>query len=105
MATAATDRTLRLWDPAEGKELAKLEAQQGVVRQAVFSADAKLLATYGDRAPSAVPEDIDSLELAWLVHQVEQRYSVALDLSDEDLVRMSTVDSAVEVLNRTVEAR
>jgi hypothetical protein len=64
-----------------------------------------MLATYGDRAPAAVPEDIDSLELAWLVHQVEQRYSVALDLSDEDLARMSTVDSAVEVLNRTVEAR
>ena len=65
----------------------------------------ELLATYGDRTPSAVPEDIDSLELAWLVHQVEQRYAVALDLSDEDLARMSTVDSAVDVLNRTVEAR
>ena len=64
-----------------------------------------MLATYGDRVPAAVPEDIDSLELAWLVHQVEQRYAVALDLSDEDLARMSTVDSAVDVLNRTVEAR
>jgi acyl carrier protein len=61
-----------------------------------------MLASYGDRTPSAVPEDIDSLELAWLVHQVEQRYAVALDLSDEDLARMSTVAAAVDVLNRTV---
>jgi acyl carrier protein len=61
-----------------------------------------MLASYGDRAPSAVPEDIDSLGLAWLVHQVEQRYAVALDLSDDDLARMSTVSAAVEVLNRTV---
>jgi acyl carrier protein len=61
-----------------------------------------MLASYGDRTPSAVPEDIDSLELAWLVHQVEQRYAVALDLSDDDLARMSTVSAAVDVLNRTV---
>ena len=61
-----------------------------------------MLASYGDRTPSAVPEDIDSLELAWLVHQVEQRYAVALDLSDEDLARMSTVSAALDVLNRTV---
>ena len=33
-----------------------------------------MLATYGDRRPEQVPEAIDSLELAWLIHQVEQRY-------------------------------
>jgi hypothetical protein len=57
-----------------------------------------MLATYGDREPGAVPERIDSLELAWLVHQVEQRYGVTLDLADEALVRMATVSGAVEVL-------
>jgi hypothetical protein len=31
-----------------------------------------MLATYGDRSPEAVRERIDSLELAWLIHQVEQ---------------------------------
>jgi acyl carrier protein len=57
-----------------------------------------MLATYGIREPAAVRERIDSLDLAWLVHQVEQRYEVTLDLGDEQLARMSTVSGAVEVL-------
>ncbi len=36
------------------------------------------------------------MELAWLVHQVEQRYGV--ELSDDQLERMTTVDHAVAVL-------
>ncbi|WP_344616363.1 hypothetical protein [Dactylosporangium salmoneum] len=57
-----------------------------------------MLATYGDRQPEDVGEGIDSLELAWLVHQLEQHYGTVLDLSDEELARMSTVEGAVEVL-------
>ena len=48
----------------------------------------------GERPPGA--ERIDSMELAWLVHQVEQRYGV--ELSDDQLERMATVDDAVAVL-------
>ncbi|MBO3751085.1 hypothetical protein J5X84_33860 [Streptosporangiaceae bacterium NEAU-GS5] len=55
-----------------------------------------MLATYGDREPGQVPETIDSLELAWLIHQVEQRYGV-LDIGDEALARMSTVTGALDV--------
>ncbi|MEV8512146.1 hypothetical protein [Dactylosporangium sp. NPDC051484] len=57
-----------------------------------------MLATYGDRRPEDVAEGIDSLELAWLIHQLEQHYGAALDLSDEELAGMSTVGGAVEVL-------
>jgi hypothetical protein len=64
-----------------------------------------MLATYGGREPAAVRERIGSLDLAWLVHQVEQRYGVMLDLSDEQLARMSTVDGAVEVLGSVLGAR
>jgi hypothetical protein len=56
-----------------------------------------MLATYGDRRPEQVPEAIDSLELAWLIHQVEQRYG-ALDIDDDALARMFTVAGAVDVL-------
>ena len=56
-----------------------------------------MLATYGDRRPEQVPEAIDSLELAWLIHQVEQRYG-ALVVDDDAIARMSTVTGAVEVL-------
>jgi hypothetical protein len=56
-----------------------------------------MLATYGERRPEQVPEAIDSLELAWLIHQVEQRYG-GTDIDDESIARMSTVTGAVDVL-------
>jgi len=56
-----------------------------------------MLATYGDRKPELVPEAIDSLELAWLIHQIEQRYG-PLDVDDDMLARMSTVTSVVGLL-------
>jgi acyl carrier protein len=58
-----------------------------------------MLATYGDRRPEDVAEGIDSLELAWLIHQLEQHYGAPLDLSDDDLARMSTVTGTLEVLS------
>ena len=57
-----------------------------------------MLATYGDRRPEDVADGIDSLELAWLLHQLEQHYGAVLELSDEELAGMSTVDGAVGVL-------
>lgn len=56
-----------------------------------------MLASYGDRQPEQVPEAIDSLELAWLIHQIEQRYG-PLDVDDDMLARMSTVTSVVDLL-------
>ena len=56
-----------------------------------------MLATYGDRLLEQVPEAIDSLELAWLIHQIEQRYG-PLDVDDDMLARMSTVTSVVGLL-------
>jgi acyl carrier protein len=56
-----------------------------------------MLATYGDREAEQVPEAIDSLELAWLMHQIEQRYG-ALDIDDDMIARMSTVTGVVDVL-------
>jgi hypothetical protein len=54
-----------------------------------------MLAAFGDRAPEAVPERIGSLELTWLITGIEQQYNVTLDLSDDDLSRMTTVSGAV----------
>jgi acyl carrier protein len=61
-----------------------------------------MLATYGDRTPDQVRERLDSLELAWLIHQVEQRYKAELDLDDEQILQMSTVDGAVTVLEKVM---
>ena len=57
-----------------------------------------MLATYGERSPEEVPESVDSLELAWLIHQVEQRYGRPFDADDEALARMTSVSAVVEVL-------
>jgi hypothetical protein len=57
-----------------------------------------ILASFGSRPADAVPETIDSMELAWLLHQVEQRYGMRVDIDDTQLAGISTVSEAVEVL-------
>lgn len=61
-----------------------------------------ILASFRSRPAEEIPERIDSMELAWLVHQVEQRYGIQLDLDDGQLGRMSTVSDAVEVLREAM---
>lgn len=63
-----------------------------------------MVASLGDRPVEEVSERIDSIQLAWLVHQVEQRYGVEVELDDGQFARMSTVDGAVEVLRETIGA-
>ncbi len=57
-----------------------------------------MLAAFGDRSPEQVPENLDSMELAWLIHQVEERYGRRIDLDDAALARMTSVTSAQQVL-------
>lgn len=64
-----------------------------------------MLATHTDRAPDAVDDQVDSLQLAWLLHQVEQRYAVELDLTDDELAAMSTVTGATQVLRAALGDR
>jgi hypothetical protein len=56
-----------------------------------------MLATFGERQPDQVTEVIDSLELAWLMHQLEQRYGMP-DVDDDTIARMSTVTGVLDVL-------
>jgi acyl carrier protein len=58
------------------------------------------LAGLGERSTNV--ERIDSMELAWLVHQVEQRYSI--ELADEYLDRIRTIDDAVAVIAEALAA-
>ena len=64
----------------------------------------QLLAAFGDRAPESVDDVVGSLELTWLIAQVEERYSVVLDLTDEQLARISTVADAADVLCAALDA-
>ena len=62
-----------------------------------------ILAAMGDRAPDEVGEEISSLELAWLVSQVEDRYHTTLELDDAALARMMTVSGAVATIHQMLE--
>lgn len=57
-----------------------------------------MLAAFGDRQADGVGDTIGSLELTWLITQVEQRYGVTLDLTDDQLAGMTTVRQAVDTL-------
>jgi acyl carrier protein len=57
----------------------------------------EMLASYGERQPEQVPETIDSLELVWLLHQIEQRYG-EFDVDDDTIMQMSTVTGVLDVL-------
>lgn len=61
-----------------------------------------MLAAFGDRAPEAVDDVVGSLELTWLIAEVEQRYAVVLDLTHEQLARIRTVEDATSVLREAL---
>ncbi len=57
-----------------------------------------ILAKLGDRTPDDVTEQIGSLEVAWLISEVEQQYHVTLEFSDQALAQMVTISGAVVTL-------
>jgi hypothetical protein len=63
-----------------------------------------MLAELGGRPADEVPERVGSLELAWLVHGVEQRYGRRLDLTDDELAGILTVSDATAVLGAALAA-
>ncbi len=50
------------------------------------------------------PDRIGSMELAWLVHMVEQRYGRRLDLTDDQLAGIRTVDDALVIFQTALAA-
>jgi hypothetical protein len=63
-----------------------------------------MLAPLGTRGPDSTLERLSSMEVAWLVHQIEQRFGVELDLDDEQLAQLRTVGDAVRVLGESVRS-
>ncbi|QKW24591.1 acyl carrier protein [Kitasatospora sp. NA04385] len=63
-----------------------------------------MLAAFGQRPESSVPDTLGSLELTWLTAEFEQHYGIELDLTDEQFAAVRTVDDAVEVLRGAVLA-
>ena len=64
----------------------------------------QMLQSLNERATDPARERLSSMEVAWIVHQVEQRYSVELDLDDDQLAKLRTIDDAVQLLGESVKA-
>lgn len=63
-----------------------------------------MLAELTAKPADEVPDRVGSMELAWLVHLVEQRYGRQLDLTDDELAGIRTVDDALVVLRASLTA-
>ncbi|WP_030332989.1 hypothetical protein [Micromonospora parva] len=63
-----------------------------------------MLAELTAKPAAEVSDRIGSMELAWLVHLVEQRYERRLDLADDELVGIRTVDDALAVFRASLTA-
>ncbi|GLZ59701.1 MULTISPECIES: acyl carrier protein [Micromonospora] len=63
-----------------------------------------MLAELTAKPAAEVPDRIGSMELAWLVHLVEQRYDRRLDLADDELAGIRTVDDALAVFRASLTA-
>jgi hypothetical protein len=59
-----------------------------------------IIAAHRNQPAATVPEQIDSLGVAWLVHEAERMLGVPLELTDELLEQMSTVTGAVQALRQ-----
>ena len=63
-----------------------------------------MLAELTAKPAAEVPDRIGSMELAWQVHLVEQRYDRRLDLADDELAGIRTVDDALAVFRASLTA-
>ncbi|MEU8421990.1 acyl carrier protein [Micromonospora sp. NPDC048835] len=63
-----------------------------------------MLAELSAKPATEVSDRIGSMELAWLVHLVEQRYDRRLDLADDELAGIRTVDDALAVFRASLTA-
>jgi hypothetical protein len=63
-----------------------------------------MLAEMTGKPADEVSDRVGSMELAWLVHLVEQRHDRRLDLTDDQLAGIRTVDDAVAVFRACLTA-
>ncbi|SCF14632.1 hypothetical protein [Micromonospora chokoriensis] len=61
-----------------------------------------MLAELTAKPAAEVSDRVGSMELAWLVHLVEQRYDRRLDLTDDELAGIRTVDDALAVFRASL---
>lgn len=54
-------------------------------------------------APAEVSEEIDSLARMWLLHSMEQRYGIPMDIPHDSMAQLGSVEGAVRVLRDVLQ--
>lgn len=65
----------------------------------------RILATFTERPPEEVGENIDSMRLAWIVHGCEQDHEFHVDIDDPRVARARTVDELADALQAPSSGR
>jgi hypothetical protein len=88
----------RIANHRAGDRVAPVTADVATLRGVVL----EIMAAYGDGATTEVVEPIESLRVAWLIHVIEERFTVELELTDSLFEELTTVDGATNVLVRAL---
>jgi WD40 repeat protein len=103
LASASSDRTVRLWNPATGEQVQKLEGHSGLVSAAAFSSDGQLLASAsGDRTVRlwnpATGEQVQKLEQGNIVRQLRFSSDSQCLETDKGILRLYSCQSTAPLL-------
>src|SRR6266542_1308840 len=96
LASASQDKTLRLWNPKDGKFLRELKGHTDIVDSCAFSPDGKLLASGGVDKSVRLWNPADGKEVKNLGSHKESVYCVAFS-PDGSLLASSSNDAMIKI--------
>jgi WD40 repeat protein len=102
LASASNDTTVRLWNPATGKELQKLEGHTDWVRAVVFSPDSQLLVSASYDTTVRIWNPVTGKEIQKVEGHTHSVRAVAFS-SDGQLLASVSGDTTVKLWNPVTE--
>jgi len=94
IVTSSGDKTARLWDATNGKEVLVLRGHSGWVRRAAFSPDGKRVATASDDGTARVWDAVTGREVCSLGAKGDGFWSAAFSIDGQCLLTASRDNSA-----------